>query len=117
MKNLKTGRKFNRKKGQRRSFLRQMMANLILNKRIETTEARAKEIRQKLEKEITLAKKQNLASLRLLISRLGEKPAFELQKNVAPKFENRNGGYLRIIKSPVLTKRDGSKKAVIEFVE
>jgi large subunit ribosomal protein L17 len=117
MKHLQKGRKFHRKKGQRRMFLRNLMVNLALEKKIETTETRAKEIRGKMEKMITLGKKQNLPSLRLLISRLGKKAAFEIYNNISPKFKERPGGYLRIIKSPYLRKRDSSKTALIEFVE
>lgn len=117
MRHLVKGRKFHRKRRQRRAFLKSLIANLILNKRIETTEARAKEIKRLTEKLVTLAKKQNLASLRLLIARLGEKPAKELFYQIAPKFKERKGGYLRIVKSPYVRKRDAAKLAIIEFVE
>ena len=117
MRHLKKGRKFHRKRGQRRAFLKGLIRNLILNRKIETTEARAKEIKRLTEKLITLAKKQNLASLRLLIARLGKKPAFELFYEIAPRFRERSGGYLRIIKSPYRRKRDGAPLAIVEFVE
>lgn len=117
MRHLSKGRKFHRKSTARKSFLKILMGNLIMHKKIKTTEARAKEIKVKLEKLVTLAKKQNLASLRILISRLDEKSAFELFNKIAPKMKKRNGGYLRIIKTPQFRKRDASKVAIIEFVE
>ena len=117
MRHLNKGRKFHRKKSERQSFLRTLAGNLILSKKIKTTEARAKELKTRVEKLITLGKKQNLASLRVLISRLGEKSAFELFNKVAPKMKKRGGGYLRIIKTPQFRKRDASKMVIIEFVE
>ena len=109
--------KFHRKKGQRGAFFKTLLSNVSLNRKLETTEARAKEIKKRLEKLVTLAKKQDLASLRLLISRVGEKPAFVLYKEIAPKYKDRKGGYLRIIKTPKTRKRDGSKLVILEFVE
>jgi large subunit ribosomal protein L17 len=117
MRHLRKGRKFHRTKGDRASFLRVLAGNLIMQKKIKTTEARAKELKTRVEKLITLAKKQNLASLRVLISRLGEKAGFELFNKIAPKMKNRSGGCLRIIKTPEIRKRDASKMAIIEFVE
>lgn len=117
MRHLSKGRKFHRKRGQRRAFIKSLIANLVMAKRIETTEARAKEIKSKTEKLLTLAKKQNTASLRILISRIGAQAAKELFYKVAPEFSSRAGGYLRIIKSPRTRKRDASKMVIIEFVK
>ena len=89
----------------------------IIYKKIETTEARAKELKRRAEKLITLAKKQNAASLRLLISRLGKKPALELFYKIAPQLKGRSGGYLRLIKSPRVRKRDAAPLAIVEFIE
>ncbi len=116
MRHLNKGRKFGRTLGDRKLFLKGLISNLILNKKIETTEARAKEIKIKTEKLITLAKKQTLASYKLLVSRIGEKATKELYYNIAPQLKNRKGGYLRIIKSPRRRKRDGSPLAIVEFI-
>jgi large subunit ribosomal protein L17 len=116
MRHLNKGRKFGRTKGDRNLFFKSLIDNLIINKKIETTEARAKEIKIKTEKLTTLAKKQNLASYKLLISRIGEEAAKELYYNIAPQLKNRKGGYLRIIKSPRRRKRDGASLAIVEFV-
>src|SRR3990167_380966 len=70
MRHGKKGRKFGRKTGKRRAFRKGLAHNLILKGKIETTEARAKEIRPVVEKLVTLAKKQTLSSLRLLLARL-----------------------------------------------
>ncbi len=117
MRHLKKGRKLHRKKGQRKALFKSLINNLILKERIETTEAKAKEIRPRVEKLVSLGKKQNLASLRLLISRLNKKAAQKIYHQIAPRYKNRRGGYTRIIKSAGRRKKDGAKMAVIEFVE
>jgi len=116
MRHLNKGKKFHRKKGQRKAFLKSLASNLILKGKILTTEARAKEIKSFVEKLITLAKKQNLASLRLLISRLNKKPAQKLFYEIAPKYKNSRGGYVRVIKDSARRKNDAAKMAIIEFV-
>ena len=109
-------RKFHRLRGPRKSFLKILENNLIMKERIQTTEARAKEIRPMVEKMVTMAKRQNLASLRFLLSKLPKLSATKLYYEIAPKYQNRNGGYLRILKSAMRRKRDAAKKAIIEFV-
>ncbi|HOK20700.1 MAG TPA: 50S ribosomal protein L17 [Candidatus Paceibacterota bacterium] len=116
MRHLNKGRKFGRTRGDRKLFMKSLIANLIMNKKIETTEARARELKVQTEKLVTLAKKQTLAAYRLLISRIGEKPAKELFYNIAPKLQDRKGGYIRIVKSPRRRKRDGAPVAIVEFV-
>jgi len=116
MRHLAKGRKFHRKRGDRRAFIKSLISNLAFYQKIETTEPRAKEIKKIMEKAVTLAKKQDLASLKLLIARFGEKAAFEIFHKIAPKFQKRSGGYLRIIRSPRLRKRDAAKMVIIEFV-
>jgi large subunit ribosomal protein L17 len=116
MRHLKKGRKFHRKKGQRTALLKTLAGNLIIEEKITTTEAKAKEIKSKVEKLTTLAKKQKLADLRLLISRLPKKSAQKLFYEIAPRYASRRGGYLRITKGGLQRKKDGSKMAVIEFV-
>jgi large subunit ribosomal protein L17 len=110
-------RKFHRIKGRRIIFFRTLAGNLILREKMETTVARAKEIKPRVEKMITLAKKQNLASLRLLISKLPKKSAEKLYYDIAPKYKTRKGGYLRITKSAKFRKRDSAPMATIEFVK
>src|SRR3989338_2963222 len=109
-------RKFGKIKGRRKSFLKILRNNLIMEERIETTEARAKEVRPQVEKLVTLAKKQNLASFRILLSRLPKQSAEKLYYEIAPRYQERRCGYLRILKTVVRRKRDAAKKAVIGFV-
>ena len=108
-------RRFSRIGKVRTAFFRGLMRNLILHKKIKTTEARAKEIRGPIEKLVTLAKKKNLASKRLLISRLSDLEASKKLEEISNDYEKRAGGYLRIIKLDA-RKSDGAKMAIIEFV-
>lgn len=116
MRHLNKGRKFSRMRGQRRAFIKGLEQNLIMENRITTTEARAKEIKPKVEKLVTLAKNNNLASMRLLLTRLPKEAALKLYYEVAPRYKERKGGYLRIIKTSDYRKRDAAKQAIIEFV-
>jgi len=116
MRHLKKGRKFNRKKGQRKALFKGLLNNLVLKEKMETTEAKAKEIKPKIEKLISLGKKQNLASLRLLISRINRKAAQKIYYQLAPRYQNRKGGYVRIIKSVGRRVNDRAKMVIIEFV-
>jgi large subunit ribosomal protein L17 len=117
MRHKKVGKKFHRKTGQRRAFLRNLASDLIRNEKIETTEVRAKAIRPIVERLVTLAKKQDLAGRRLLISRLGNKKVVDkIFNEIAPRYAERKGGYLRITKLARSRKRDGARVARIEFV-
>lgn len=117
MRHHKKGRKFNRKRGERKAFTKGLISNLVMKERIQTTEARAKELKWKAEKMVTLAKKQNLHALRLLIARLPNKNTAEkLYYEIAPRYVGRPGGYTRIKKTAKFRKRDGARVAIIEFV-
>lgn len=109
MKHLKEGRKFGRKKGQRRAFLKILANNLISHGSILTTEARAKEIKKKVERYISYGKKQNLAGLRLLLKYLPKKAAYKVFNELAPRYKERKGGYVRIVKLAQARKNDGAK--------
>jgi large subunit ribosomal protein L17 len=94
-----------------------LVLSMIAHGRIETTEAKAKELRPAIEKMITLANKGTLSSHRLLVSRIYNQkaPANKIIKEIAPKYKGQNGGYTRISKlKPRLG--DSSKMAVIEFI-
>ncbi|PIT92976.1 MAG: 50S ribosomal protein L17 [Candidatus Harrisonbacteria bacterium CG10_big_fil_rev_8_21_14_0_10_38_8] len=109
-------RKFHRKKGQRVAFRKSLVSNLISKEKMTTTVARAKEIRPIIERYVTLAKKNELAQLRLLLSKLPKKEANKLFYEIAPRYMDRKGGYTRIIKTSLTRKRDAAELAVIEFV-
>ncbi len=116
MRGTKKGRKFGLLTGKRRAFLRVLSHNLIMRGKIQTTEARAKEIRPRVEKLVTLAKKGDIAALRLLIRRVPKDSAYKLFHEIAPKYKTKKGGYLRIRKTAITRKRDGVKQATIEFI-
>lgn len=116
MRHSKKGRKFHRKKGQRKALIKGLINNLISKEKIEVTEAKAKEIKPLAEKLITLAKRQNLASLRIILSRLNKNSAQKLYYQIAPRYLERKGGYLRIIKTGKTRKNDKADMAIIEFV-
>ncbi|MCE9517855.1 50S ribosomal protein L17 [Candidatus Nomurabacteria bacterium] len=110
-------RKFGRTKNQRNALLKGLMLALIAHGRIETTEAKAKELRPSIEKLVTKANVGTLASRRLVISRLYNltAEANKLIDTIAPKYKDRTGGYTRITKLPRRA-GDASKMAVIEFI-
>jgi large subunit ribosomal protein L17 len=117
MKNHKSFRKFGREKNQRVAFVRGLLINLIRHGRIETTLARAKEIRPFVERLVTLAKVDTVARRRLVASRLINQAdeTAKLFGEYAPKYKEVSGGYTRILKLPTRIS-DGAEKAVIEFV-
>ncbi|RME60914.1 50S ribosomal protein L17 [Candidatus Parcubacteria bacterium] len=118
MRHRKKGRKFHRITGRRKSFLRNLAANFILSGKIETTVARAKSLRPLVERLITIARRGDLASRRLVLSRLHHKDAtHKLVDEIAPRYLGRPGGYLRIRKLMRRRKRDGADLARVEFVE
>jgi large subunit ribosomal protein L17 len=110
-------RKFGRDNGQRKALLKGLVLSLIAHGRIETTEAKAKEVRPLVEKMVTKALVGTLASRRLVVSRLYnlKAPAAKLIDVIAPKYKGRTGGYTRITKLGARA-GDASKMAVIEFI-
>lgn len=109
-------KKFGRKKGQRNAFIKTLISNLIQKGGISTTEARAKMLKKEAEKLVTLAKKQQTASLRLLVSRLPKKSAQKLFYEIAPRYTDRKGGYLRLTKLGKQRLGDRAKMIRIEFI-
>ena len=116
MRHLKKGKKFHRRKGQRRALFKILLNNLIFKEKIESTEAKAKEIKKMAEKLITIGKKQNLSGLRLLLSRLPKKAALKVYYELSLRYQNRSGGFCRVVKIAKTRKNDGAKMAIIEFV-
>ena len=92
-------RKLGRTSDQRRAMLRAMTTYLLENGQIKTTYARAKEVAPIAEKMITLAKKNNLAAYRQVLSYVTkEDVAKKLFDEIGPKYADRNGGYTRVLK-------------------
>ncbi|OGI29719.1 MAG: 50S ribosomal protein L17 [Candidatus Moranbacteria bacterium RIFOXYA12_FULL_44_15] len=120
MKHQKKARKLSRDKDQRKALFRTMLGSLIMHEKIETTEAKAKELKGKIDKIVNKAKKTKDEKRKLAVSRDLRTliPAMAVKKIIGEfldKFEKRGSGYIRIIKLAP-RKSDGAKKAVIEFV-
>jgi large subunit ribosomal protein L17 len=110
------GRKFGRETDQRTALTRGLMRSLFKYKSINTTLAKAKEIRRPAEKLVTIAKKGDLASRRLVIARLDdEQIGNELVDVIAPQIK-RNSGYLKIERTG-FRRGDNAETATIAFVD
>lgn len=111
------GRLFGRPANQRKALLRGLVASLFEHERIETTVAKAKEVRKIAEKIITLGIKGDLHAKRLALSYVPHRTVVaKLFNEIAPRFSGRNGGYLRIIQTRTRV-NDSSQMAVIEFID
>lgn len=113
----KKARKLGRTKQVRTALMRSLAISLIKYGKIETTEAKAKELRKFIEPLVTLSKKGGVETKRLVAARLGNNinETKKLVDVVAPKYKTVSGGYTRIIKTTTRVK-DSAKLAVIEFV-
>ena len=109
-------RKLGKTSDQRRAMLRAMTTYLLENGQIKTTYARAKEVAPIAEKMITLAKKNNLASYRQVLSYITkEDVAKKLFDDIGPKYADRNGGYTRVLKMGP-RRGDAAEMAIIQLV-
>ena len=117
MRHKKAGRHFGRTANQRKALLRGIVTALFLHERIETTLAKAKEARAIAERFVTLGVRGDLNSRRVALAGLASRTAVtKLFGEIAPRFQGRPGGYLRIVQ----TRRrmgDSAPMAVIEFVD
>jgi len=110
------GWKLGRNTAHRRSLLRNLVTSLILEERVETTVPKAKAARPHVEKMITLGKRGDLAARRQALAYLMTGPAVDkLFDTIAPRFGDRQGGYLRIVRTG-FQKGDGAEKAFIELL-
>lgn len=106
-----------RQSGHRKAMLANMACSLIEHKRIQTTVAKAKALQQYVEPIVTKSKEDTTASRRCVFSYLKNKEAVaELFRTIAPKIENRPGGYTRVLHTG-FRQGDGSEMALIEFVD
>ena len=115
MRKRKKGKKFGRVKEQRKALMRSLASSLILNKKIKTTETKAKELRRFVEPLITKAKAGGLPKRRQVRKYLSDSISKKLFDEVAPLYEKRAGGYTRIIRLAP-RQSDGARMAVIELV-
>ncbi len=117
MRHLKTGRKLNRTTAHRRALIRNLLKALIQREQIQTTDAKAKELRRWADRIVTLGKKDTLHARRLAFAQLGSRTLVSrLFDDIAPRFENRAGGYTRIIKLGP-RRGDAAPLSLIEFTE
>jgi len=117
MRHNKSGRRLGRNSSHRKAMLRNMVTSLLDHERITTTDARAKEVRKVAEKLITLGKRGDLHARRQALSVVFDKKVVaKLFERLAPRFQDRPGGYTRIIK---VGNRlgDNAPVSIIEFVE
>ncbi len=110
-------KKLNRTSEHRKALLKNMLNSLIKYEQIKTTLPKAKFLKPQAEKIITLGKKGNLQTSKLLVSKLQDsKAANKVKKTLSKRYEKRNGGYTRIIKAGYRY-GDNAPMAIIEFVD
>ena len=117
MRHRESGRKLNRNSSHRRAMFRNMAASLIEHEIIKTTLPKAKELRRIAEPLITMAKIDNVAKRRLAFSRLRDRSIVtKLFNEIGPRYKERPGGYLRILKCGFRT-GDKASLAIVELVD
>ena len=110
-------KKLNRTSEHRKSLLKNMLISLVKYEQIKTTLPKAKFLKPQADKLITLGKKDNLKTTRMLVSKLQDlKTANKVKKTLSKRYEKRNGGYTRIIKAG-FRYGDNAPMAIIEFVD
>ena len=117
MRHMKSGRKFNRTSAHREAMFKNMAASLFKHQLIKTTLPKAKELRRVAEPLITLAKVDSVANRRLAFARLRDKEAVGVLFTIlGPRYANRPGGYLRLLKCGFRT-GDNAPMAYVELVD
>ena len=117
MRHRKSGRKLNRNSSHRKAMFRNMACSLFEHELIKTTLPKAKELRRVAEPLITLAKNDSVANRRLAFSRLRNDDAVgKLFAELGPRYEERPGGYLRVLKCG-LREGDKAQMAIVELVD
>lgn len=109
-------RKIGTDSAHRRAILRNMTTSVLAAGKVETTLPKAKEVRRMVDKMITLGKKGDLAAYRQAMGYLTDEDVVQkLFKEIAPKYEERNGGYTRVLKTG-FRRGDAAPMAIIELV-
>ena len=110
-------KKLNRTSEHRKALIKNMLNSLVKYEQITTTLPKAKVLKPQADKLITLGKKDNLQNIRRIISKLqDEGSASKVRKTLSKRYENRKGGYTRIIKAG-FRYGDNAPMAVVEFVD
>ncbi len=116
MRHAKDHRKLGRKPAHRKALLRNLLNSLIEHERITTTVPKAKELRRLADRAITLGKKNTTHARRMLFAMLvNKKNTAKVFDVLAKRYENRNGGYTRIIRTGFRA-GDGAEMAIIEYL-
>ena len=116
MRHKNSGKQLSRNSSHRRAMLRNMVTSLFTHEQIQTTDTKAKQIRPIAEKMITLAKRGDLHARKQAIAYLQEtRVAHRLFEELKPRFTDRQGGYVRIVKSGI-RKGDGAPLSIIQLV-
>ena len=117
MRHRNSGRQLNRTSSHRKAMFRNMAVSLFRHEIIRTTLAKAKELRRTAEPLITLAKNDSVAKRRLAFARLRDRDIVQkLFGEIAPRYQERPGGYLRILKCGVRA-GDSAPMAIVELVD
>ena len=117
MRHRNSGRQLNRTSSHRKAMFRNMAVSLFRHEIIRTTLAKAKELRRTAEPLITLAKNDSVAKRRLAFARLRDRDIVQkLFGEIAPRYQERAGGYLRILKCGVRA-GDSAPMAIVELVD
>ncbi len=117
MRHRKSGRRLGRNSPHRKAMFRNMAASLLRHETIKTTLPKAKELRRVVEPLITLAGEDNVAKRRLAFNRLRDKEVVgKLFTDLGPRFRERPGGYLRILKTGPRP-GDAAPMAIVQLVE
>ncbi len=117
MRHRKSGRKLGRTSSHRKAMYRNMATSLVRHEIIKTTVPKAKELRRVVEPLITLAKEDGVANRRLAFNRLRDKEAVgKLFTDLGPRFKDRPGGYLRILKTGPRP-GDAAPMAIVQLVD
>ena len=112
-----SGRKLNRTSSHRSAMFKNMMASLIEHEEIKTTLPKAKELRGFVERLITISKIDTVAKRRIVFSRIRSKDAVKkLFSELGPRFKNRPGGYLRVLKCGFRA-GDKAPMAIVQLVD
>ena len=110
-------KKLNRTSEHRKALIKNMLNSLVKYEQITTTLPKAKVLKPQADKLITLGKKDSLQNIRRIISKLqDEGSTSKVRKTLSKRYENRNGGYTRIIKAG-FRYGDNAPMAVVEFVD
>ena len=117
MRHKKTGRRLGRNSAHRKAMYRNMAVSLIVHESISTTLPKAKELRRTIEPLITLAKEDGVAKRRRAFDKLRDKAAVgKLFDEIGPRFQERTGGYLRILKKG-LRSGDSAQMALVQLTD